>query len=148
VVVVPKGGGALLERIVAGQALAGDEPVVGVAVVAGGDACAVDVDDGADVGNILAAAVEAVVDREKVLVREAVDPFDPEGFAYAGLDEGGESGCFAVRTHEIGVDPQAARGDIAMDLGVDLLHADTELVRAGWPGAGGYRKRIDEGLKL
>ncbi len=62
VVVVPERGGVLLEGVEAGSAFAGDEPVGGVAVGFGGDASTVDVGDGADVGDIVAAAVEAVID--------------------------------------------------------------------------------------
>jgi hypothetical protein len=62
VVVIPEGGGILLEGVEAGFAFAGDEPVGGVAISLGGYAGTVDVGAGADFGNVAAAAVEAVID--------------------------------------------------------------------------------------
>src|ERR1700722_19125957 len=117
-VVVPEGGGLLLEGVGAGARVAGGEPVLGVAVVGRRDLGAVEVGDGADVGDVGAAAVEGVVDGEEVPCGEVVDPGDLEGFAATGLDERGE-GRGAVAPH--------ARGrDVAMNLGVDLLHGDGE----------------------
>ncbi len=79
----------------AGAGGAGDEPVLGVAVVLGGGFGAVEVDAGADVGEVVAAAVEGEVDGQEVLGGEVVDPFDLEGLAGAGFDEGGERGGLA-----------------------------------------------------
>ena len=101
---------------------------------------AVKVGGSADVGHVVAAAVEGVVDGEEVFGGEVVDPIDLEGLAGAGFDERGEG----VGT----VAPQAGRGDVAMNLGVDLLHGDGEgavAVLQGGPDDLGEREGVDEG---
>ena len=95
-IVVPERGGVLLEGVGAGAGGAGDEPVFGVAVVFAGGFGAVEVDAGADVGDVVAAAVQGVVDGQEVLGGELVDPFDLERLAGAGFDEGAEGGRAGV----------------------------------------------------
>jgi hypothetical protein len=139
VVVIPEGGGNLLKGIGADAGLAGDEPVVGLAVVFGGGSAAVEMDAGADVGDVAAAAVEGVVNGKEVLGGETIDPFDLERLVGADVDKWGE-GCVAVAPH-------AGGGYIAMNFGVDLAHGDAELVRMGrgdWPGALGEGKFVDK----
>ena len=142
VVVIPERGGVLLERVGADAGLAGDEPVFGVAVVFGGGLGAVKMGGGADVGDVVAAAMEGVVDGKEVLCGEVVDPLDLEGFAGAGFDERCE-GSWAVAPH-------AGGGDVAMDLGVDLLHGDGEgavaVLERGTDGFG-EREGVDEGCE-
>jgi hypothetical protein len=53
---------------------------------------AVEMGDGANVGDARAAAVEGVVDGKEVFGREVADPANLEGLAGAGFDEGGECG--------------------------------------------------------
>ena len=57
-VVVPERGRILLERIGADARLAADEPVFWMAIVFGGGAAAVEVDAGADIGDVATAAVK------------------------------------------------------------------------------------------
>ncbi len=145
VVVIPESGGVLLEGIGADAGFAGHEPVFGVAVVFGGDFGAVDVDDGADVGDVVAAAVEGVVDGEKMLGGEVVDPLDLEGMVGAGLDDGTE-GCGAVAPHAGGF-------DVAMDLMMDLTHGDAEFLGIALRRAGVFAvlrqwQRVHEGRQL
>ncbi len=139
-VVVPERGGVLLKRVGADAGLAGDEPVFGVAIVFGGGLGAVKVGGGADVGHVVAAAVEGVVDGKEVFCGEVIDPADLEGFAGAGFDERSQ-GIWAVA-------PPAGGGDVAMDLGVDLLHGDGEgavAVLESGPDDLGEREGVDEG---
>jgi hypothetical protein len=121
VVVVPESGGVLLVGVVADAAFARDEPVVGVAVIIGGNFGSVNVGDGADIGDIVAAAVEGVVDGKEVLCGEVVDPLDLERTAGASFDDGREGGG--------AVAPHAGRRDVAVNLRVDLAHGDTKFLR-------------------
>jgi hypothetical protein len=143
VVVVPEGGGLLLEGVGAGARLAGGEPVFWVAVVGRRDLGAVEVGDGADVGDVGAAAVEGVVDGEEVCCGKVVDPGDLEVFAATGFDEWSE-GRGAVAPHACG-------RDVAMDLGMNLLHRDAEgalaVVECGTRSFGEWQG-IDEGREL
>jgi hypothetical protein len=114
VVVIPECCGVLLKRVGADARVTGGKPVFGVAVVFGGGLGSMEVCGGADVGDAGATAMEGVVDGEEVFRGEVVDPADLEGFTRAGFDERGESaGAIA---------PHSGCGDVAMDLGVDLLH--------------------------
>ena len=140
VVVVPEGGGVLLEWVDVLDGFAGGVPVFGVAVVFGGDAGAVDMDDGADVGHAGATAMQGVVDGEEMLGGEVVDPLDVGGDVSAGFDEGAE-GVGAVAPH-------AGGGDVAMDFGVDFAHGDADGAGAGFEESGGDRQGVDEGRKL
>jgi len=119
-VVIPEGGGVLLEGVGADARFAGDEPVFGISVVFRGDLGAVDVDAGANVGDVAAGAVEGVVYREEMLRREVVDPFDLKGMTAASLDNGTEGGR--------AVAPHAGGPDVAMDLMMDLTHGDAEFL--------------------
>jgi hypothetical protein len=148
VVVEPKAGGVLFEGIVASEALAGDEPVIGVAVVFRGDGGTVDVDNGTDVGNVSAAAVEAVVNGQEVLVRELIDPLDVEWLLGMGLDERRDGRAVFYRRNRVGVDPEAGGGKIAVDFGVDLSHGDAKFVRCDGLRARGQREGVDEGGKF
>jgi hypothetical protein len=123
VVVIPEGGGFLLEGIIADAGFAGNEPVFGVSIVFGGDLGTVDVDDGADVGDVVTAAVEGVVDGEKVLRGKVVDPLDLKGMIAAGLDDRTESGGTIA--------PHAGGFDVAMDLMMDLTHGNAEFLGMG-----------------
>jgi hypothetical protein len=115
---VPESGGFLLEGVGAGAGFARREPVLGVAIVGGGNLGAVEVGDGADLGDVGAAAVEAVVDGEEVFYREVVNPGDLEGFSATSFDE---------RSEGVGtVAPHACGWDVAVDFGVNLLHGDGE----------------------
>ncbi len=140
VVVIPEGRGVLFERIDAGSALTGDEPVGGVAVGFGGDASAVDVGDGADVGDVVAAAVEAVVDGQKVRGGKVVDPLDFEGMSRARFDDGSER-CWAVAPH-------AGGWDVAMDLGLYLTHGDAEFAGVRYAHGLGDGECVDKGGEL
>jgi len=150
VVVIPEGCGVLLERVEGGAGLAGDIPVFGLAVVLGRGAGAVDVDAGADVRNVMAATVKAVVDGEEVLGGKLVDPLDVEWLVGAGLDERGKGGDFGAEAGGVGVGigPEACGGDVAVDLGVDLAHGDAELLAGAGVEALGERKWVDEGREL
>ena len=77
-VVIPEGGGILLKGIGADTGFAGDEPVIGLAVVFGGGSAAVEMDTGADGGDVAAAAMEGVINGEEVLGGELIAPFDLE----------------------------------------------------------------------
>ncbi len=140
VVVIPEGRGVLLEWIDAGAALARNEPVGGVAVGFGGDASAVDVGGGANVGDIVAAAMEAVVDGKKVGGGEVVDPLDLEGMAGARFDDGSE--------RRWAVAPHACGRDIAMHFGVDLAHGDAEFAGVRYAHGLGDGECVDEGGEL
>jgi hypothetical protein len=150
VVVVPESGGVLLHGVAAGVGGAGDEPVFGVAVVLGGSLGAVEMDTGSDLGEIAAAAVEGEIDGKEVPGGEVVDPLDLEGLAGAGFDEWGERGGGASRRSEVVVGPMAAGREVAMDLGMDLAHADAEPLWAGVVAGGdglgalGQREGIDK----
>jgi hypothetical protein len=74
--------------------------------------------DGADLGDVGSTTMEGVVDREEVFGGKIIDPGDLERLAAASLDERSE-GARAVTPH-------AGRRDVAMDLGVDLLHGNSE----------------------
>ena len=140
VVVVPEGGGILLQGIVRDFGVAGGEPVFGVAVALGARLGAMDVDDGTDLGDVLAGAVQGVVDGEEVLGGEVVDPVDVERLVGANL-EGGAEGVGAVAPH-------AGDGHVPVDLGVDLAHGDGERGSTVMEGGGDNRrdgKGIDEG---
>jgi hypothetical protein len=86
VIVIPEGGGLLLERVSADAGFAGDEPVVWRAVVFGRRVAAVKVDAGTHLGEITPAAVERVVDGQEVLGGKTVDPLDVEGPARVDID--------------------------------------------------------------
>ncbi len=142
-VVVPESGGILLKRIGADAGLAGDEPVIGVAIVFGGGLGSVEVGGGADVGDVVAASVERVVDGQEVLSGEIVDPTDLDGLTGA---------CFDDRSEGIGsVAPPAGGRNITVHLCADLLHGDGEGAAAVLEG-GTDRFRngegIDEGRQL
>ncbi len=116
VVVVPERCGVLLKRVGAGAGVAGGEPVLGVAVVFGGGLGAVQMGGGADLGDAGAAAVERAVDGEEVFGGQVVDPADLEGLAGARFDQRAEGGG--------AVAPHSGGRDVAMNLGVDLLHRE------------------------
>ena len=88
-----------------------------------------EVGDGADVGDIGAAAVEAVVDGKEVLGGELVNPLNLEGLVGAGFNEGSESGGIGIGG--FGVGPEAGGWEVAVDFGVGLAHGDAELVVTG-----------------
>ena len=77
-------------------------------------------DNRPDLGQLLAAAVEAEVDGQEVVGRELVDPLDLKGLVGAGLDDR----C----KNAVAITPEASRWYVAVDLGVDLAHRNTELV--------------------
>jgi hypothetical protein len=139
-VVIPEGSGVLLEWVEAGSAFAGDEPVGGIAVGFGGDASAVDVGDGADVGDVVSAAVEAVVDGEKVCGGKVVDPLYFKGMVGARFDDGRER-RWAVAPH--------ARGRyVTVDFSVYLAHGDAEFAWVRYSHGVWQRESIDEGRQL
>jgi len=118
VVVVPESGGVLLERVSTDAGLAGDKPIFGVTVVFGGGPGAVKVSGGADIGHVVATAMKGVVDGQEVFGGEVVDPTNLERLAGARFDERGK--CAGT------VAPHTGSGDVAMNLGVDLLHVNGE----------------------
>jgi hypothetical protein len=118
VVVIPESGGLLFEGIVAGAGFAGGEPVFGVAVVFRGDLGAVHVGDGADFRDVGSAAVQGVVDGEKVFGGEVVDPGDFERLVAVSFNERGKGGG--------AVAPHACGRYVAVDFGVNLPHRDGE----------------------
>jgi hypothetical protein len=75
-VVIPEGGGVLLQRIVAGARIGRGEPVLGVAVVLGRTRPPCRWTTARTSGTSRAAAVQAVVDGEEVLGGELIDPLD------------------------------------------------------------------------
>ncbi len=73
--------------------------------------------------------MQRVVDGQEVLGGEVVDPLDVEGLSRADFDERGVGGG--------AVAPQPGGRDIAVDLGVDLLHGDGEGAAAVLEGGDG-----------
>jgi hypothetical protein len=143
VVVIPKRGGFLFQRIVTSSALSGRKPVFGVAIVFGGNLRAVEVSDGANIWNIGAATVERVIDGKEMFGGEIVDPRYFERFTAASFDEWRESGG--------AVAPHAGHRYIAMNLRVDLLHGDSKgalAVAQGRTRELRNRERVDEGSQL
>jgi hypothetical protein len=140
VIVIPESGRFLLEGIGGDVGFAGDEPVFREAIVFGGGAAAVEMDARADVGDVMTAAVERVIDGKEVLGGEVVDPFDLKRLVSADINEGGEGG--------VSVAPHPGRGNIAVGLGLDFAHGDAEVVRVeggDWLGALEERELVDEG---
>ncbi len=126
-VVIPEGGGVLLERVGAGAGLAGEEPVCGKAVVFGGDAGAVEMGDGADVGDVVPQPC-----REWSMGRKCWWGSWLTHSIWSGwLVRASMSGARAeVGWRRLGVGPEAGGWDVAVDLGMDLAHGDAE---RWWP---------------
>ena len=141
--------------VVAGLRLAGDDPVLGVSVARGRGAAAVEVDDGADLGD--AALLRGGHGRwGRCGAREVGSPIRrscPAAMAASRVGPGNAASD----------GPHTGRGQVAVDLDGGLAHGhavegDLLLgVAAGSLGAGGFRRvcatrgigsGIDEGLEL
>jgi len=116
-VVVPECGSVLLQGIVTGAALAGDEPVFRIAIVFGWDARSVYVDNGAYIWNILAAAVERVIDGKEVLCRQVVYPLHLKRMTFARFNQRSQGGG--------AITPHTGGWYVTVDLGMNLTHGDT-----------------------
>ena len=74
---------------------------------------------GADLGDIMAAAVEAEIDWKEVLCRKLIHPFDVQRLTGAGFDE--RAG------NVVAVGPEACGRQIAVDSRVNFAHGDAEV---------------------
>jgi len=87
-IVIPEHGRVLVVGVVIDGGLAGDVPVVGVAVTIGRSLGTVEMDDGSDLGLVGLRAVDAVIDGQEMLRGELVGPFDQDALAAAGFECG------------------------------------------------------------
>jgi hypothetical protein len=96
--------------------LAGNVPVVGIAVTIRRSLGSVEMDDGSDLGFVGFRAVDAVIDRQKMLRGEFVGPFDQDSLAATSFE------CGTGRAGTIG--PEARGLHIAMYLALDRAHGN------------------------
>jgi hypothetical protein len=96
----------------------------------------------ADLGQVAAAAVQAEIDREKVLGGELVEPLDLKRLIGARGDYGVEAS--GVARCEIAIAPHAGGRNIAMDLDFSLLHRDAKIAGVGGTGDWKYGERVYE----
>jgi hypothetical protein len=115
-VVIEEHRGVLPAWIVIEERVAGRDPVLGIAVAGSRGATPVKVDHAADLRLVRLSTAEVVVDREKVLRRKPVLPFDEQTLATAGFNERAWTG--AVES------PEPGGGEIAVELRVKLLDAN------------------------
>jgi hypothetical protein len=83
----------------------------------------VEMDHGAHFRNIFAGAIEVVIYRQAVVMRQVVYPIDCDGLA--------ASGCEGWARHGSIESPQNGRGEIAMHLLTKLRQSDPVLLGTG-----------------
>src|SRR5580704_3066300 len=85
-IVIPEHGGVLVVGIVIDRGLAGNVPVVRIAVALRGSFGSVQVNYGSYFGLVRFCAVDAVIDGKEMLGGEFVGPFDEDSLAASGFE--------------------------------------------------------------
>ena len=129
------------------------DPFLGVSVTRGRGAAAVEVDDGADVGDVAACSVEGVVDGEDVACGKAVLPLDDhaygDGCLKSGSGEAASDGPHAGRVQvAVDINPRFSNGEaVEGDLLFGIAAWNVSGCRTGSVGSGdsGDGQRVENG---
>jgi len=148
-VVIPEGGSVLLHGIAAHAASTGQIPVLGISIVPGAVARAMQVHHSAHVRDAGAAAVKRVIDGEEMALGKKIHPLDFHRLVGAQLDHRRQRvrASGPVPAVAGGVAPQFRRRQIAMQRRHHFAHGNRNSALQGTDGLW-QRQRIDKWRQL